>query len=177
MAYNANVPQATDQLSASQADILANFAALAPIVTSYNNSLLFNEQGADVATGATQMALYTKNVAGSPQMFLRRQSSPTAINFTSYTGATTGTMTLPNGIIVKWGQANVTDATTVNFSSAFPTTCWFVQVSSIRTAAQTNVVYTIPGSYTAAHFQAGSRTVGGTINYQTSAISYLAIGI
>lgn len=100
MAYNANIPQATDQLNVSQSDILNNFQALAPFGSGY--ALLANTTPTP-GTDATHVALYAQLVSGALQLFFERESNATPINFTSFLGALNGGTVLPSGIIIKWG--------------------------------------------------------------------------
>lgn len=81
------------------------------------------EQGADPATAANEMAIYTKDVAAVTQLFLRNENNGSVVDFTSkdITLANSGT-TLPSGIILKWGRgATVAGLATVNFTTPFPT--------------------------------------------------------
>lgn len=81
------------------------------------------EQGADPATAANEMAIYTKDVAAVTQLFLRNENNGSVINFTSrdLTLANGGT-TLPSGIILKWGRGvTVANLLTVAFTAPFPT--------------------------------------------------------
>lgn len=136
MAYSNAIPQATDQLATSQADLLNNFVAIQTLVDV--NHYTFNTGGAlegkhrfvqlprqvaAPATSATEMALYTKAVAGVTQMFIRPESSGTEVNFTSATKAVTGEATLPSGIKIKWGSGvtNGAGLQTITFANAFTT--------------------------------------------------------
>lgn len=47
----------------------------------------------------------------------------------------TGTVTFPNGLIMKWGRTNRTgDTTTVTFASAFPNACFQITANSGRSS-------------------------------------------
>ena len=135
MAYNQNIPQATDTISSSQAEILANFQALKTLIDINHGTfgaadegkhkyVTMPEQSSAPTTAADEMALYTKAVSGVTQMFLRNEGSGTEVDFTSATKSNSnGTLTLPCGIILKWGRAttNASGLSTVNFTTAFPT--------------------------------------------------------
>jgi len=109
MPYTTNIPQANDQLSQSQNQILQNFQALAPCVGG-----IFVQQGAALGTAATELAIYNLNLGGVPQLYLRKQGGGTQVPFTviSNTGANY-TAILPSGIVIKFGtfaMAGVSDA-------------------------------------------------------------------
>lgn len=59
-------------------------------------------------------------------------SGTLAVNYSQFpvTLATTGTTTLPNGLIMKWGTGSTTlGSGTVTFGAAFPTACHNVQLT------------------------------------------------
>lgn len=111
MPYLPNIPQPTDQLSQSQADILGNFQALDPIVNGINNFIKLPEQGVGPATAVNQMALYTKDVGGVTAMFIRPENTLAGgaeVDFTTAVKAADGWTRLPSGILLKWGTATIT---------------------------------------------------------------------
>jgi hypothetical protein len=110
MAYQKDIPQATDQLSQSQADILGNFQALGPLVNGINNYIILPEQATSPATLVNQMALYTKDVGGFTALFLKPENSASPAgperDITTIVGNANGNcITLPSGIKVQWGNA------------------------------------------------------------------------
>lgn len=135
MAYNQNIPQATDKVNASQSQILDNFQALKTLIDVNHGTfgaadqgkhkfVTMPEQGAAPVTAADEMALYTKAVSGVTQMFLRNESNGTEVDFTSSVKSNSnGSLTLPCRIILKWGRATTAanGLSTVTFATAFPT--------------------------------------------------------
>jgi len=126
--YNENIPQPTDRISASQAALLANFAAINTLVGV--NHYTFNlanagkhqfvslpEQAVAPATAVDEGAVYTKAGAYTPivsQLFFRRENSGTQIDMTSaLLTANNGWSQLPSGLLIKWGETG-TGAGTYN---------------------------------------------------------------
>lgn len=139
MAYDQNIPQATAKLKNSQPKIKDNFQALKTLIDVNHGTFGAADQGKHKfvtmpeqspngpATSADEMALYTKAVAGVTQMFLRRENvvaTGAEIDFTSATAnSSNGTLTLPCGIILKWGKATTTTPNgtkNISFATAFP---------------------------------------------------------
>jgi len=128
MAYNENIPQASDNPSQSQAQILDNFQAIS---TAFNTNhgnfnaadqgkhsfLQMPEQSSAPATSANEMGFYTKesSLTSIAEMFIRRESNGTEIEFTSSLGAANGWTRLPSGILLKWGTGSGSGAHTTNF--------------------------------------------------------------
>lgn len=182
MAYNNNIPQPTDNISTqSQADLLENFAQLETQFSVNHTSLLagadngkhihttYLDQGANPATAANEVAMYAKDLGGVSTLYFRKESNGTVIQMTGQdpTSAAQGSTFLPGGVILKWGSAAIVSGaggTTVNFTSAFPTTCWQVVV----TPNDANALYASVISTGAASFVArGSNAC---------TIKYIAIG-
>lgn len=127
MAYNENIPKASQNPSQSQGQILDNFLE---INTAFNTNhgnfnagnqgkhsfLQMPEQSSPPPTGANEMALYTKesSLTSLAEMFIRRENG-TEIEFTSSLGAANGWTRLPSGILLKWGTSNGNGAHTTNF--------------------------------------------------------------
>ena len=98
--YNPNIPVNTDLMLKSQFQIKANFQAINSVWAQnhrklndpqqgQHNLLLFRPQPADPTTLADQVALYTKLVTGTPQIFFRPQNNATPIQMT-YSSLSTG---------------------------------------------------------------------------------------
>ena len=144
MAYKANIPQANDFISVSQADIQENFTQLGMLLSPANgglNALKF-VAGAAPATGATQVSLYCKNDgAGDPALYYRPKNSgaEVALAFTNVVVTPHGgilpdeySFTLPGGIIVKLGQGNFVggdDMVNFVFADPFPNKAFFAWLS------------------------------------------------
>lgn len=145
MSYQANIPQPTDSLNDSQADLLGNFQAIQTLidVNHYDFSspnqgkhifVTMPEQTASPGTALDEMALYTKAVAGTTQLFLQRENVAPAgadLDITSFSMVlANGGTNLPSGIVLKWGQgATVANVQTVNFTAGFPNALLSIQVT------------------------------------------------
>jgi hypothetical protein len=89
-------------------------------------------------------------------------SGTLAVNYSQFpvTLATTGTMTLPNGYIRKWGTGTyVAGAGSVAFAAAFPTACLGVQVT-LRTGGAPHASWP-PGADTASISTTGFNVSAG----------------
>lgn len=145
MAYNQNIPQATDALSQSQQDILNNFLA------NYNafnvNHVTFNA-GADmgkhkwltlpqqastppITFGATEMALYSAQSpynAAVNEIFINKTNQATVVQIPSTASLlsvasdpgnnVSGWTYLPSGILLKWANGNANGNTAITFPVA-----------------------------------------------------------
>jgi hypothetical protein len=121
MAYNQNIPQATDALKVSQSDILANFQQLftffgvnhqnfGQIDPGKHKFLQMPVQIAAPATAATETALYsaTGAISGVPEFVFRRDSNGISIPFTEGVNAAQGWTRLPSGLVMKWNSTTLT---------------------------------------------------------------------
>lgn len=146
MSYNPNIPQPTDELVDSQADILANFQEIETFVSVNHYDFASPNEGkhkfvtmpvqsASPGTALGEVALFSKNnIAGVPQLWLQKQNiapGGTAIDFTTATVTLTqGGTNLPSGVVLKWGQgATVANVQTVTFTTSFPTALLSIQVT------------------------------------------------
>lgn len=183
MAYTSNIPQAGDDPSDSQSEILANFQEIGTLVAV--NHVAFNdgdqgkhkfmqmpEQGSAPSTAANEGALYTKEESGATQLFFRDESSGSERQITgAFTAATNGQVTIPGGLILKWGQGNFSGSSTsgsVTYSSAFPSAAYNVQATLVGGPFGTSVAST-------------SSTTGFTIERSSGSVSgqafhWIAIG-
>ena len=142
MAYNASIPQPTDQLSQSQSDILGNFQALANVVGANSGSVTFPNQVVAPTFPANQDGLYslTPAISPFPELYVNKNNqngTTSQIPFTASTLSTTsaapaqfsnGWSYLPSGIIIKWGSVAYVAGTVT-----FDTTVAFSQVLTIQT--------------------------------------------
>jgi hypothetical protein len=144
MAYTANIPQGPQLISVTQPLIQANFNELdnytqvdhVPLNDANQGKhakVTFREQTADPTTLPNEVALYTKDVAGSPSLFIRQQNDGTVSRFDSIT-TNPGRVFLPNGLVMAFGnQASVTNGTVISFGAAFAfTTVLSIQLTAIR---------------------------------------------
>lgn len=143
MAYNENIPQATDKPKNSQSELLGNFAAL-------KTSIELNHVGLnDVATGKHKWATMPAQAATPPagafaagevglysyaggataknELYINKTNQATVtqipatasiLSITSAPAANThGWSMLPSGILIKWGFQIVTGADTVTYDA------------------------------------------------------------
>ena len=146
MAYFESIPQSTDDPSASQPLILANFTEIATVVAV--NHVAFNdgdqgkhkflqmpEQASAPATAANEGGLYTKEENGASELFYREESSGTELQLTNaFTAATDGEVTFPGGLIMKWGLGSFTTSgtnVTITFGTAYPANVYSVQATLV----------------------------------------------
>jgi hypothetical protein len=178
MPYNANIPQANDQLSVSQGQILANFMALAPLIPittngqisaieGFNYILLQDQIAADPATTATENAIYQKG----NNLFWRKNTSGTVVGITTATLTPhPGDTNLPSGALLKWdGTVNMNLSLTqpVLFVIPFPN---FVG-SVLLTANDAN-----SGVIWVTNKTPNGFTINRTTNALGSSIQWFAVG-
>jgi len=124
MAYNQNIPQPTDLLAISQADLLNNFIALQTLIDVNHVDFASGDegkhkfvtmpvQGAAPAFAGGEVGLYNKLPAapfpltGQNELFINK-SNGTNIPFTASAQASPGWTYLPSGILIKWGSGTAT---------------------------------------------------------------------
>jgi len=165
MAYNSDIPQATDDPSQSQGQILANFQELNTF-TAVNHVALNDgdqgkhkflqmpEQGSAPTTGANEGGLYTKEVSGATQLFFREEANGSERQLTSaFSAATNGTLTIPGGLLIQWGLASgVSTASNINFNTAFGGVPYNVQCTLRRGDLNSRFVYVRNSGLTASKF-------------------------
>lgn len=117
MSWNPNIPQPTDALSQSQADILANFQALDALFDGgIQDFVIFPQQSSQPTTSSTEVALYSALDSGSNiQLFYGPKSTGTPINLTGSGAASSGWAYLPSGILLKWGSGSGSGSFAVSF--------------------------------------------------------------
>jgi hypothetical protein len=190
MAFNPNIPQASDKLSQSQADILGNFQALGAIVNQGILDVVDLPVQAVAPTPATpgDILLYnflnpttTKN-EGYVHKYTQAGSSE--IPFTASVMSNTVTSScdngwsyLPSGLLLKWGRSAVsTSSATINFQT----------ISGGPTYTRAfRVLITPDDSGSAVNFTAGIRTAATTTTFVvyannpsgTTGIRYLVLGV
>lgn len=137
--YQENKPEATDQLSQSQADLQANFQSNK---TSFDiNHVTFDiantgmhkmvqmpVQAAAPAAVAGQVDFYNLAVGGTNELYVQK-SDGTRVPITRSTQAVTGYCYLPCGLIMKWGTGTV-GALGDSAATAFEATVPFTTVYS-----------------------------------------------
>ena len=182
MAYNANIPQATDQLSQSQPQILANFQALAGIAANTLPYLLVGPSQSAPTTDSTHMAFYTNTGStGRQELFIERQTGtglPASVVNTDFTSAVynaTGYTKLPSGIIIQWGTGTGSGTVTVNYALTFPNAVFSTQITPDgSTLLNSNFsVYKVSSSTTQLTVFITQRLASAT---GTGTFEYLAVG-
>jgi len=136
--YLNNIPQATDQLSVSQGQLLTNFASIKSLVdvnlvdfsspnAGKHNFSQYVSQAADPALGATEIAVYNRlsGVTGAQELFVLKGVG-TPYSITAQQGGGSGWFSTNGAIIMAWGEATVTGQSTINFARAFTAVCYQV---------------------------------------------------
>ena len=138
MTFNAAIPQSTDLISQSQAQILTNFSqsntAFGIDHTAFDvvsnqgkhKKSTYVEQGSDPATLANEMAVYSKDLSAVTTLYLRKESNGTVIQMSGVDpiDAASGCTFLPGGFLIQWGTytlAAPNSTTPVAFATSFST--------------------------------------------------------
>lgn len=171
MVYNANIPQASDDPSQSQSQLLGNFQELNTFLSvnhvdlndadqGKHNFMQMPEQVAAPATAANEGGLYTKEVSGSTQLFYRDESSGTERQLTkAFSAATNGTLTIPGGLLIQWGFASgIGNDSKVDFNTNFSGSAYNVQCTLVRGDTNNRFVYVRSGSVTNEKFNIKSNS-------------------
>ena len=122
--YLPNIPQATDQLSVSQGDILINFQGINTFLNVNHEAfpsanagkhkfVSFPVQAGNPGTTPTELAMYSKTstLSAAPELFIQRANNGTVVEFTSSSQTANGWTRLPSGILLKWGTQALTGVT------------------------------------------------------------------
>jgi hypothetical protein len=193
MAYNSNIPQATDLISVSQADILANFQEINTLVgvnhatfgsgnDGKHTLMTLVNLGAPAAPAGNDINIFNSTVNGVAELSVQKTGG-SSIPFTQSNQATNGFTRLPSGVILKWGTVTtVTNTATVTFpvGAGIPafTNIFNVQVSVIgdgTSPTPNRAVTIVGGSITTTNFQVyGSQRTAQ--NGRTVTLHYFAIG-
>jgi len=131
MAYNQNIPQPTDQISVSQAQLLANFQAIQTLVDVNHVDFASADQGKHKivtmpqqagapVTGGTEVALVAlaSTLSGVTELNFCNAAAGTVYEFTSSDVATTGWTRTAAGTLYKWGNVSGNGATVITFPVA-----------------------------------------------------------
>lgn len=161
MTYQPNIPLATDFISVSQQDINNNFTSLNNAFNT--NHVTFNAGGAgkhkfcsfpdqlaSPGTAVNEVAIYSKDVGGTSQLFFQREGlapggADIQMTVGNPTAAANGTSFLPGGIIIKWGSVvGAPGGNTATFATAFPNNVFSVTLGILdTTVARTATVSAI----------------------------------
>lgn len=186
MAYNAQIPQATDQISVSQGQILANFQFLNTIATGIFDAPV---QLIAPVIPAGSNALYTlvpivAPLTGKNELFLRNDGIAKNIPITASLQGNTGYSYLPSGILIKWGYVapalpnpvTITYDPTVAFTTVFSVIC---QPVSPNPASDPNLYVTVDQNSVFANTTFCRAWTSPRITTGSTALQlfYIAIGI
>ncbi len=179
MAYNQDIPQATDQISVSQGDLLANFQSLFSWVQANHVTfditdagkhkwVTFPRQGVVPAPPftATEVELYNFlfPTTGVSELYVQKGTAA-GIPFTAaQSSGTSGWTYLPSGMKMVWGQDTIpggspTKVTTFASVAGFPgftTASLSIQITRIHNATSTNFIQL--DSFNSAQFTARRST-------------------
>jgi hypothetical protein len=175
--YNPNIPQATDNLSTSQGQILNNFGQLDTIfdIDHYkfddNNTAArgmhrqidFPATRSDPTLAGTAGMVYTKNISSVAELFFANSSATASI---WRGGSGSGTVTsgpniiqFPNGLIIQWAfAASVSSGSTITFPTAFVGTPGFVSAFAV------NIIAALPTA---------AMVINGSVNNTSFSVRYL----
>ena len=160
MAYDNTIPKPTDKLKISQADLLANFAALQTLIDVNHDDFASANQGkhkwinflvqAAAPAILADNGLYNKNYATTAknesyihgQKFAGTSDVPFSASVLSNTASpaahgSDGWTYLPSGILVRWKYINGTGLTTIDLTGLTPAfnSIWAVTLTPQDTAA------------------------------------------
>lgn len=189
MAYNPNIPQPTDIIANSQADILNNFTAINNLININHQTfgasdegkhkfLQMPEQGSAPTTSVNEAGLYAAigAVSAATELVFRRESNGTSIAFTECLASAAGWTRLPSGILMQWATVTIAGVSTFIFPIAFTSACYSIQLTcNFVNSSQNSFVNVVSTSITTTQFTAKAWTRSGSAD--TSVVSYLAIGI
>jgi hypothetical protein len=181
MTYNAGIPLATDLISVSQGQLLANFQQLNTQFAvdhvafntgsgngdGHHKQTTFNASVSPSAPTGTQSVLYPQTVGGLIQLFFRNATTTTQLTGASSVVANPGYVFLPGGLIMKWGVGAVTGSP-VAFSPVFPTAAFAMIVVG------TSTLYT--GGFVVSALSASAYTVSRTSGSGATGYYYIALG-
>lgn len=189
-AFTGGIPAAGHTLATDQPLILDNFTYLnatdavdhnilnntASAQNGYHKVIHYVNQGGDPGP-LTIGQLYTKTVGANQELFYRAGTSNIVTQLTSAVIpviGTTGTTTLPGGLIMKWGStAAVTTGTTIAFGTAFPTNIFVVLATILQNPFLSGHVVQV-SAQTLNNWTAAVRDTGG--GNRTDTINWIAIG-
>jgi hypothetical protein len=204
--YNQNIPQANDQLSTSQADLLNNFIAIQTLINVNHVDFAAGDQGKHkyvtfpvqagsppIAFNAGEIALYNflSPITGQNELYINKLNQALLVqqnmvgSILSTNSApgfnSTGWTYLPSGILLKWGFGTANGNTVVVYPVAANIPV-FTQVFNIQVTtrqfngADTNTFVRLSNFPNAVQF-----TVYGSqrtvVGAAAADYTYLAIGI
>ncbi len=207
MAYNKDIPRATDRIKSSQNDLLQNSGSISTLIKTdhINFDAASGNQGkhnvvsmpnfvddpvgpTEPTAAADEIKLFTKAVAGITQLFVLPEIGD--VGFTAernITGATrndNGETTLPSGIKIKWGRNSTPAGGTLQvvfanaFASIYTVSVTIARIGGLTTAATDQFIRVY--NFTTANFDVvGWRytTIVGTRQPTAAFFHWYAIGV
>lgn len=147
MAYNANIPQATNQISVSQGQILDNFQFLNTIASGI---FVAPVQTSAPVIAAGSVSLYNLNYVPTSrnELFFTDQSGVSYPISAALSSGVSGWTYLPSGMKIVWGQDTIAGGSstkTTLFSSVtgfpgFSTSALGIQLTRIHNTTSTNFI-------------------------------------
>lgn len=181
--YNAGVPNADNDPSVDQPDMLINAQSIAGIIgedhVTFNNALggthkqvRFSSNNVP-ALPTVYPTLFTQVPGGGAKAELFFYSGSAAQSSSQYQLATNGSTVLMGGVIMKWGQVPLSpDGSTINFVNAFPNACFQVFLTITDGTQKQSFLNVNTKSVTGFTI----RTINSNGAPTSIAFSYLAIG-
>lgn len=192
MSYNPDIPQANDDPSQSQGQILSNFQTLNTFLSQNHVPLNDGDQGkhaflqmpeqsSDPATAANEAALYCKeyDVDGLgtlvSTLFFRNESNGAVTTFGGPSSlAIPGYAYLPGGLLVQWNRVAASSGSNVPYPIAFGAPAFYVNFAPTGTSGTNRIFTRLSGNPSATTFSPIIlNTSGGGL---TETIYYIAIG-
>ena len=184
MVYTADIPQATDDPSASQPLLLGNFQSLNTFLSvnhvSLNDAdqgkhtfLQMPEQGSAPSTAANELGVYAKEYNSVASLFFRAESSGTSYIMASPPLLATAGYTYVGGLFVQWNTVTATSLNAVSFPVAFGATPFYISFMVTQASAPKATWTRIDASSSTTFTPVITDSKGDPVTRQ---ITYIAIG-
>lgn len=186
MVFDPSIPQATDDPSQSQSQMLTNFnlantyfgvnhvAFNAVSDQGKHNFSTYVDQGGDPATAVNEIALYSKDVGGNSTLFLRKENNGAVVQMSNLNpvSAANGYTFLPGALLLQWGFSVIAGLadTTINFPITFSAQAYSVVINLINLPSATVIPTLNTGTVSATSFEV---SYNGAV---ASNIYWMAIG-
>jgi len=186
--YLNDIPQATDQLSVSQGQLLTNFASIDSWVNvnhvdfdsadaGKHNLSQYVTQAGDPTLNVSEIAVYNRVWSGTNanELFVLKGSGA-PIPITAQSAQTSGWFSTNGPLTVAWGEGTITGSGTINFARAFDSIC-YQAVACIQNPSGGDAnksVSVVAFTTSGITVYVSPRTTTGSA---TAIVSYFAIGI
>jgi len=182
MAYSSDIPQANDDPSQSQSQLLGNFQAINTFFSvnhvapndgdeGKHKWVSLPEQGAAPSTAVNEIALYSKEVSSTTQLFYRKEADGAEVQLTGNSTPSTNGQVFVGGITIKWGTLSG-GSSVVTFSTPFSSSIFNISVTTVApVASNLNTFGVVNGSATVNGF-----TIFGS-GTPPSSFYWMAIGV